>query len=171
MMLAAGRELGVGRVHPHGSIEGSDPRRAVGIARREEAQPGLRVHTEAGVTRPLSFSMGSCRGSYQTRRQTRGPRAAAGCFAHGTRFSQYTEIACTLVLSIQSPDRLKAHVTLFVRASNSGSGSRHGAQRRDGWPLPERPHRPLRSFSCRRAVAPITVLAAAAVACTAEPAP
>eukprot|EP00966_Prymnesium_polylepis_P217460 5033066-Prymnesium_polylepis.1 len=37
-------------------------------------------------------------------------------------------------------------------------------------PLPERPHRPLRSLSCHRVVAPITVLVAAAVACTAEPA-
>eukprot|EP00966_Prymnesium_polylepis_P304421 7033341-Prymnesium_polylepis.1 len=48
----------------------------------------------------------------------------------------------------------------------------YGAQRRDGRPLPERPHRPLRrELSCHRAVAPITVLAAAAVACTVEPAP
>ena len=46
-----------------------------------------------------------------------------------------------------------------------------GAQRRDGRPLPERPYRPLRSLSCRRAVAPITVLAAAALACTVEPSP
>ena len=52
-------------------------------------------------------------------------------------------------------------------AAQTGSS---GAQRRDGRPLPERPYRPLRSLSCRLAVAPITVLAAAAVVCTAEPA-
>ena len=46
-----------------------------------------------------------------------------------------------------------------------------GAQLRDGRPLPERLHRPLRHLSCHRAVAPITVLAAAAVACTVEPSP
>ena len=73
--------------------------------------------------------------------------------------------------SFPSDSRLRWLRGVHHACGNSTNICRAKAAHRDGRPLPERPHRPLRSLSCRRAVAPITVLVAAAVACTAEPAP